>query len=157
MPQLSESEVGKSILVSQMGIAPYITALDEGAQIILAGRSCDVAIFAADPVRRGLKDMVKVLRSKDAGVNTTTYDIFFRSEKEYRQALDSNAFTKRSVAGILGVSEEQIIGTFRADPCYAIKISRYREMISGVPGSPDGFGAQQHMKIELMQLPIYDS
>lgn len=104
-----------------------------------------------------LKDMVKVLRSKDAGVNTITYDIFFKSEKEYKQALDSNAFTKRSVAGILGVPEEQIIGTFRADPCYAVKISRYREMISGVPGSPDGFGAQQHMKIELMQVPIYNS
>jgi hypothetical protein len=103
-----------------------------------------------------LRDMVKVLRSKDAGVNTITYDIFFKSEKEYRQALDSNAFTKRSIAKILGVPEKQIIGTFRADPCYAIKISRYREMISGAPGSPDGFGAQQHMKIELMQIPIYN-
>jgi hypothetical protein len=104
-----------------------------------------------------LKDMVKVLRSKDAGVNTITYDIFFKSEKEYKQALDSNAFTKNSIARILNVPEEQIIGTFRADPCYAIKISRYREIISGVPGSPDGFGAQQHMKIELMQVPIYNS
>jgi hypothetical protein len=55
MPQLSEFEVSKSVLVSQMGIATYVTALEEGAQIILAGRSCDVAIFAADAVRRGFE------------------------------------------------------------------------------------------------------
>jgi hypothetical protein len=104
---------------------------------------------------RPLKNMVQVLRSKDAGVNTITYDIFFKSEDEYRQALDSNAFTKKSIAQTLGIPEGDMIGTYKVDLCYAIKISRYREVISGVPGSPDGFGAQQHMKIELMEIPIY--
>ena len=41
-------------LVGQMGIAPFIKALEEGAQVILAGRACDIAIYAADPVRRGI-------------------------------------------------------------------------------------------------------
>ncbi|HNS15588.1 MAG TPA: DUF4387 family protein [Syntrophorhabdaceae bacterium] len=103
-----------------------------------------------------LVDMVKVLRSKDAGVNTITYDIFFKDERSYRQALASNVFTKRSVAKILNIPEAHIIGTYRADPCHAIKISRFREMISGTPGSPDGFGAQQHMRIERITIPVYD-
>jgi hypothetical protein len=30
-------------------------------------------------------------------------------------------------------------------------------MISGTPGSPDGFGAQQQMRIEMMKIPIYGS
>jgi hypothetical protein len=103
-----------------------------------------------------LVDMVKVLRSKDAGVNTITYDIFFKDERSYRQALASNVFTKRSMTKILNIPEAHIIGTYRADPCHAIKISRFREMISGTPGSPDGFGAQQHMRIERITIPVYD-
>jgi hypothetical protein len=105
---------------------------------------------------RPLVDMVKVLRSKDAGVNTITYDIFFKDELSYRQALASNVFTKGSMARILNVPEAHMIGAYRADPCHAIKISRFREMISGTPGSPDGFGAQQHMRVERIMVPIYD-
>jgi len=109
-----------------------------------------------DPIEyRPLAEMVKVLRSKDAGVNTITYDIFFKTKEDYRQALASNLFTSKSIAGILGVPEQHILGTYRADPCHAIKISRYREMISGTPGSPDGFGAQQHMRIEMMKIPVF--
>ena len=37
-----------------MGIHPIITALDAGAKYIFAGRSCDVALFAADMVRKGI-------------------------------------------------------------------------------------------------------
>ncbi|RPI99804.1 MAG: acyclic terpene utilization AtuA family protein, partial [Deltaproteobacteria bacterium] len=54
MASPSEKDVVASKKVAQMGIHPFITALDEGARVILAGRSCDVAIFAADPIRRGL-------------------------------------------------------------------------------------------------------
>lgn len=34
-------------LVAQMGTQPYIQALENGAEVILAGRSCDSAIFAS--------------------------------------------------------------------------------------------------------------
>ena len=37
------------------GIHPLITALDAGAQYMLAGRSCDVALFASDMIRRGIE------------------------------------------------------------------------------------------------------
>ena len=37
-----------------MGIHPLITALESGAQYILAGRSCDIALFASDMIRRGI-------------------------------------------------------------------------------------------------------
>ncbi len=42
-----------SHLVAQMGTAPIIRALDGGAQVVIAGRCCDAAIFAAEPIRRG--------------------------------------------------------------------------------------------------------
>ena len=54
MPALTEEVVRSCRKVGQMGIAPFIEALDRGVQVILAGRACDVAIFAADPIRRGI-------------------------------------------------------------------------------------------------------
>jgi uncharacterized protein DUF4387/acyclic terpene utilization AtuA family protein len=53
-PELSEEALRESVIVGQMGIHPLITALDGGAQFILAGRSCDSALFASDMIRRGI-------------------------------------------------------------------------------------------------------
>jgi hypothetical protein len=41
-------------LVGQMGVEPFLRALDGGAQVILAGRSCDSAIIGAYPIWKGL-------------------------------------------------------------------------------------------------------
>jgi len=40
-------------IVAMMGTEPYIAALEGGADIVLAGRSSDAALFAAIPVHRG--------------------------------------------------------------------------------------------------------
>ena len=42
-----------SHLVGQMGTEPIIEALEGGAEVIVAGRCCDTAIFAAMPMLRG--------------------------------------------------------------------------------------------------------
>jgi len=55
-PQLELSpEVirGCSRIVSQIGAAPFIKALEQGAQVILAGRACDTAIYAAPCLLHG--------------------------------------------------------------------------------------------------------
>jgi uncharacterized protein DUF4387/acyclic terpene utilization AtuA family protein len=53
-PVLSEAALRESTIVGQMGIHPLITALESGAQYILAGRACDIALFASDMIRRGI-------------------------------------------------------------------------------------------------------
>lgn len=53
-PELNEEALRDSVIVGQMGIHPLITALESGAQFILAGRSCDIALFASDMIRRGI-------------------------------------------------------------------------------------------------------
>ena len=53
-PALDEQALRGSVIVGQMGIHPILTALEAGAQYIFAGRSCDVALFAADMVRQGI-------------------------------------------------------------------------------------------------------
>jgi hypothetical protein len=43
-------------LVAMAGVHPYIKLLDEGADVIIGGRSSDCAIFAAPAIRRGFPD-----------------------------------------------------------------------------------------------------
>lgn len=51
---VSDADIDACVhIVGQMGEEPYIQALDEGAQVILAGRSYDPAEFAAVPIRAG--------------------------------------------------------------------------------------------------------
>src|SRR5262249_22548177 len=40
-------------ICAQMGVEPFMRALDAGAEVIIAGRACDDAIFAALPILKG--------------------------------------------------------------------------------------------------------
>lgn len=53
-PELTEEMIEQTTrIVGQMGIEPFIKALDGGAQVILAGRTYDPSVFAAPAVRAG--------------------------------------------------------------------------------------------------------
>lgn len=52
--RLTEENINQATnIVGQMGTGPFVTALKSGADVIIAGRSCDTAIFAAYPIRHG--------------------------------------------------------------------------------------------------------
>ncbi|GAB4336405.1 MAG: acyclic terpene utilization AtuA family protein [Candidatus Abyssubacteria bacterium] len=54
VPELTESEVDASVrIVGQMGVEPFVKALEAGAQLIVAGRSNDPSMFAALPFIEG--------------------------------------------------------------------------------------------------------
>ncbi|OGA53233.1 MAG: hypothetical protein A3G24_28175 [Betaproteobacteria bacterium RIFCSPLOWO2_12_FULL_62_13] len=53
-PVLDEAVIDRSThIVGMCGIEPFIEALQNGAEVIIAGRSSDTSIFAAMPVMRG--------------------------------------------------------------------------------------------------------
>ncbi len=53
-PKLTEQAIDETTnIVGQMGVEPFIRALDEGAQVILAGRAYDPTVFAAPALRAG--------------------------------------------------------------------------------------------------------
>ncbi len=52
-PLRREEIVGSTHIVGQMGIEPFVKALEAGAEVILAGRSYDPAMFAALPMMQG--------------------------------------------------------------------------------------------------------
>jgi hypothetical protein len=51
---LNEEALRQSTIVAQMGVHPIVSALEDGAQYVIAGRACDASIFAADMIRRGI-------------------------------------------------------------------------------------------------------
>jgi len=54
VPELTEDEVDRSVrIVAQMGVEPFIAALEAGAQVTIAGRANDPSMFAALPIMRG--------------------------------------------------------------------------------------------------------
>lgn len=54
-PEFNEAVIDRAErIVGMMGEEPYLRALDEGAQVVLAGRSSDCALFAGIPIRMGI-------------------------------------------------------------------------------------------------------
>lgn len=53
-PPLTVEDIRSSErIVAQMGVEPFLEALDGGADVVLAGRACDTAVFAAGLLRAG--------------------------------------------------------------------------------------------------------
>lgn len=54
VPDLTEQTIDQcGPIVAQMGTAPYVEALEAGSDVILAGRSCDSAIFGSFAIWKG--------------------------------------------------------------------------------------------------------
>jgi len=67
VPELTEEKISNSnCIVGQMGTAPLIQALAGGADIIIAGRCCDTAIFAALPIMQGFNSALALHSAKIA-------------------------------------------------------------------------------------------
>jgi len=114
-------------------------------------------VHAGSPVgRKPLVDMARVIRSKNAGINKICYDIFFNTAEDYDMALRSGCFTAEQAASALAIPAERVIGCYRYDACRAIKISAHREILSGSLGDRDLFGAQQHMRLLTLEIPLYE-
>jgi len=57
-------------IVAQMGTGPMISALADGADVVVAGRACDTAIFAALPIMRGYDPALALHAAKIAECGT---------------------------------------------------------------------------------------
>jgi len=99
--------------------------------------------------------MTRVIRSKNAGINKTSYDVFFNTEEDYDVALQSGCFTTERMAETLEISPKKVIGCYRYDDCMAIKICTHRGCLSGSVGDRDIFGSQQHARLLNMEISLY--
>ena len=54
-PHFDETVIDRSVrIVGMMGTEPFLRALDKGAEVVIAGRASDCAIFAGIPIQMGI-------------------------------------------------------------------------------------------------------
>lgn len=101
-----------------------------------------------------LVDLAKTIRSKNAGVDKTTFDIIFRDKENYELVKRSGILTKETICKIYGIPEERISDFVAFDPGYAFKFTLYRSRPSGSAGESDIFGSQQYAPLLDIEIPV---
>lgn len=63
--ELTEENIDKcSHIVSQIGVDPFLKALEQDVDVILAGRACDTAIYSAPALKHGMDEGLAVHMAK---------------------------------------------------------------------------------------------
>ena len=99
-----------------------------------------------------LKDLVGVLRSKNAGAFEITYDVMFDDVRAYEAVKRSGAISVQLISGLYRVPESQVL-IREYDPANAIKITIPRRAPSGSLLDTDIYGAQQHAPLLNVEIP----
>lgn len=106
-----------------------------------------------------LRDLAKLIRTKNAGPFQLTTDIMFADAATYRHVADSGVLSVALMARTFKVPEASV-RLFHYDPANAIKVTIPRPVTSGNPEDTDLFGGQQFaplVNIEVPDLPSTQS
>lgn len=100
-----------------------------------------------------LKDIAKVIRSKNAGALFFTLDVMFEEEATFRSLQEKKELTSERVSSLYGLSAD-IVRVIEYPPAYAFKITFPRQYKSGDPEDTDIYGAQQHAPLMDLEVSI---
>lgn len=101
-----------------------------------------------------IKDLARVVRSKNAGPFKITLDLFFDTDEVYEMVKNSGVITRETLAKLYRIPETQILGIYFADNSRGIKITLLRDVSSGSPDDRDVYGAQQYIPLLTLAIPI---
>ena len=99
-----------------------------------------------------LGDLAKLIRSKNAGPFTLTFDVMFEDEATYRRVVASGVLTRQRFAEIYRVPEAKVL-FFEHDAARAIKISIPRPYVQCDLDDGDAYGGQQHAPLVELEMP----
>ena len=91
-----------------------------------------------------LRDLAKVIRSKNAGPFEITFDVIFDDDAHYERVKRSGALEAAGLARLFGVSGQDVIVCMFFDPARAFKLTLRRNWAQGSVAERDTFGAQQY-------------
>jgi uncharacterized protein DUF4387 len=100
-----------------------------------------------------LYELAKLVRAKNAGAFTLTFDIIFEDAAAYQAVKRSGVLTPALFARLYRVPEEQV-QFFEHDTALALKASIPRPVSSGDPDDTDVFGGQQHSPLVDLEIPV---
>ncbi len=101
-----------------------------------------------------LTSLAEVVRSKNAGPFELTLDVIFRDMDTFKHVEREGVFNSAMIAGLYGISEQDILGIVHYEPARAVKITLRRDIASGSIGDRDVYGAQQHAPLLTIEIPV---
>lgn len=99
-----------------------------------------------------LSEVVRALRSKNAGPITVAIDVLFRNAEYYERYAGSPSFSSESLSRVLGV-EPKWITVSKAPQAWGLKITLPRPIVSASVGDPDVYGCQYYVALADFELP----
>ena len=110
-----------------------------------------VAVKAATKLV-ALKEIAKIIRSKNAGPFEITMDIIFKSDEDYEAVKVAGVITKELIAELYDLSVEDITFVY-FDAANAIKATIPRPRSQGSIGETDMHAAQHHAPLLDIMVP----
>lgn len=105
------------------------------------------------PEGRRLRDLAKVIRSKNSGPFELTFDVVFAEPEAYRAVKASGVLTRAAVARLYRIPEDRVLVAEFFDPALAFKATIVRPGSSGTVGETDTYGAQQGAPLHDLVIP----
>ena len=107
------------------------------------------------PIKRiALRELAKVIRSKNAGPYLITVDVIFSNKEVFECVKKSGALNQRTLASAYNLSPDAIVSGYIFEPGLAFKFTIKRQFVQGSIGDSDIFGAQQHVPLLDIYIPI---
>lgn len=101
-----------------------------------------------------LVDVADVIRSKNSGPYEITFDIIFKDWEVFNDICSKKAIDKKLIAGLYGISGDEVINIIEFKPAKAIKATIVRPLPSGGLGETDVYGAQQHAPLIELEFDV---
>ncbi|MBY0331973.1 MAG: DUF4387 domain-containing protein [Acetobacteraceae bacterium] len=98
-----------------------------------------------------LREVSRVIRSKNAGPFIFTFDIMFRDAATFAAVREAGHLDRATVARAYGLSPNEVLSFEWHGFANAVKFSIRREVASGGVGDSDVYGAQQHAPLLELQ------
>ena len=104
-----------------------------------------------------LRDLAKVIRSKNAGPFEITFDVIFDSPDVYQHVKTSGVLTSELICRLYSVTPADIVALMFFDPALAFKFTLRRAWMQGSVNERDTFGTQQHAPLLTVEIPVQRS
>jgi len=103
-------------------------------------------------MKRALRDLPCIIRSKTSGPFELTLDLLFQDPLTFERVRNGGSLSKASIARLYAIDEGDVLSAQFFEPAHAYKATIKRPIVSGTAGDTDVFGAQQH--IPLLNLEV---
>lgn len=100
-----------------------------------------------------LKNLAKIIRSKNSGPFEITFDVMFDDPATYQRVVRSGVLTRELVCKLYNVPSDDIVALLFFEPALAFKFTLRRGWAQGSIGERDTFGAQQHAPLMNINIP----